>query len=91
MSYPPPLYDGETGEVSATVRATGSGPELTYPNGNRVHYLLISFWDSEAAIREYTGPDIDRAQYFEYDRECLVEPEPTVTHYEVVSAPGLLR
>ncbi|KQZ89952.1 cupin [Phycicoccus sp. Root563] len=39
MSYPPPLYDGETGEVSATVRATDSGPELTYPNGNRVHYL----------------------------------------------------
>ena len=62
-------------------------------DGSRVHFLLISFWDSEAAIREYTGPDIDRAQYFEYDRECLVEPEPTVAHYEVVGAPhsGLLR
>jgi heme-degrading monooxygenase HmoA len=55
--------------------------------GDRVHFLLISFWESEAAIREYAGPDIDRAQYFDYDRECLLEPEPNVTHYEVVGAP----
>jgi heme-degrading monooxygenase HmoA len=55
--------------------------------GNRIHFLLISFWDSEAAVREYTGPDIERARYFEYDLECLVEPEETVTHYEVVRAP----
>ena len=52
--------------------------------GNLVHFLLISFWDSESAIREYAGPDIDRAQYFEYDRECLLDPELSVTHYEVV-------
>lgn len=39
MSYPPPLYDGKSGEVSATIRAGSSEPELVYPNGNRVHYL----------------------------------------------------
>ena len=39
MSYPPPIYDGETGEVSATVRATDVEPEITYPNGNRVRLL----------------------------------------------------
>lgn len=39
MSYPPPIYEGDTGEVSATVRPTDTGPELTYPNGNRVRYL----------------------------------------------------
>ena len=55
--------------------------------GNRVHFLLISFWDSAAAIREYAGADIDRAQYFEYDRECLLEPEPTVAHHDVVGEP----
>ena len=53
--------------------------------GTFVHFLLISFWDSESAIREYAGPDIDRAQYFEYDRECLLDPEPTVAHYTVVA------
>jgi hypothetical protein len=25
-------------------------------------------------------------QYFEYDRECLLDPEPNVTHYEVMLA-----
>jgi heme-degrading monooxygenase HmoA len=57
---------------------------------DRVHFLLISFWDSEAAIREYAGPDIERAQLFEYDRECLLEPEPAVAHYEVVVTPAVV-
>ena len=39
MSYPPPIYDGETGEVSATVRGTDVEPEIVYPNGNRVRLL----------------------------------------------------
>jgi mannose-6-phosphate isomerase-like protein (cupin superfamily) len=39
MSYPPPLYDGEAGEVSATVRPGSAGPDLVYPNGNRVSYV----------------------------------------------------
>jgi heme-degrading monooxygenase HmoA len=50
-----------------------------------VHFLLISYWDSADAIREYTGPDMDRAQYFSYDLECLIDPEPTVAHYEVLA------
>lgn len=39
MSYPPPLYDGQHGEVSATIRPGDDEPDLVYPNGNRVHYL----------------------------------------------------
>jgi quercetin dioxygenase-like cupin family protein len=39
MSYPPPIYDGETGEMTATIRGTDTEPELVYPNGNRVHHL----------------------------------------------------
>jgi heme-degrading monooxygenase HmoA len=53
--------------------------------GKRVHFLLISFWETAEAIRDYTGPDIERAQYFSYDLECLVDPEPNVAHYEVLS------
>jgi heme-degrading monooxygenase HmoA len=49
-----------------------------------VHFLLISLWESAAAIREYTGADMERAQYFAFDLECLVEPEPNVTHYDVL-------
>jgi mannose-6-phosphate isomerase-like protein (cupin superfamily) len=39
MTYPPPLYHGEAGEISATYRPADSKPELVYPNGTKVHYL----------------------------------------------------
>ena len=39
MSYPPPIYDGDTGEVSAWVRSNETEPEIVYPNGNRVRLL----------------------------------------------------
>lgn len=55
--------------------------------GDRVHFLLISFWDSREAIEAYAGQEIDRAQYFDFDRECLLDPEPNVTHYEMLIRP----
>ena len=58
--------------------------------GDRVHFLLVSWWDSREAITAYAGPDIERAQYFPFDLECLIDPEPTVTHYEVVLPPDAL-
>lgn len=60
---------------------------LRRDQGDRAHFLLISLWDSRAAIEGYAGPDIERAQYFPYDRECLLEPEPNVAHYEVLIGP----
>jgi mannose-6-phosphate isomerase-like protein (cupin superfamily) len=39
MTYPDPRYTGEGGQVSATHRAAGHEPDLTYPNGTKVHYL----------------------------------------------------
>jgi heme-degrading monooxygenase HmoA len=56
--------------------------------GDGVHFLLISLWDSREAIEGYAGPHIEQARYFPYDRECLLEPEPNVAHYEVVVAAG---
>lgn len=63
---------------------------LRRAEGDRVHFTLISFWDSREAIQAYAGEDIERAQYFPYDLECLIEPETFVTHHEVevVSVPG---
>ena len=62
---------------------------LRRAEGDRVHFLLISYWDSREAIQAYAGADIEQAQYFPYDRECLIDPEPRVAHYEVVVAPEL--
>ena len=39
MSYPEARYPGDRGEVSATYRPANQAPELTYPNGNKGHYL----------------------------------------------------
>jgi heme-degrading monooxygenase HmoA len=58
---------------------------LRRAEGAAVHFLLLSYWDSADAIREYTGPDMDRAQYFSYDLECLTDPEPMVAHFEVLT------
>lgn len=62
---------------------------LERAEGDRVHFLLISFWDSRQAIQAYAGADIEQAQYFPYDRECLIGPEPKVAHYEVAVAQGI--
>ena len=39
MSYPAPRYSGPNGERTATYRPASQAPELTYANGNTVHYL----------------------------------------------------
>ena len=39
MSYPPPVYHGESGEITATYRPVDTPPEVDNPSGTRVHYL----------------------------------------------------
>ena len=39
MSYPPPRYTGEGGEISATYRPDATAPDFSYANGTTVHYL----------------------------------------------------
>jgi len=53
--------------------------------GEHAHFLFVSFWDSLASIRAFAGDDLERARYYPEDVAFLVELEPTVTHYEVLS------
>lgn len=74
-------------------------PELQATPGNRgvyvlqrlegphAHFLLISLWDSLDVIRAFAGDDVERARYYPEDAVYLLELEPTVTHYEVLTAP----
>jgi heme-degrading monooxygenase HmoA len=48
----------------------------------RMHFLLLSFWESRQAIVAYAGADIAKAHYYDYDLECLIDPAPNVEHYE---------
>jgi heme-degrading monooxygenase HmoA len=61
---------------------------LRRTEGDRAHFLLISYWDSFDAIRRFAGPNLDRAVYYPKDKEFLLELEPTVTHYEVLASSG---
>ncbi len=52
--------------------------------GQEAHFLILTLWQSEAAIKEFAGPDIDKARYYPEDEKLLLELEPKVTHYEVL-------
>lgn len=85
-------YVRETGE--ADFRATpGNRGVLVLRRivGETADFWMISLWDSVEAIRAFAGPDIDRAFYpYPREKEFLLELEPTVAHFEVLSLAGLV-
>lgn len=52
--------------------------------GERAHFLLLSFWESTEAIEAFAGVDIQRARYYPEDEDYLLALEPEVTHYELL-------
>lgn len=61
---------------------------LRRTEGDATHFLLITMWESEAAIEAFAGTPIDQARYYAEDDDFLLEKEPKVTHYEVVGRAG---
>jgi heme-degrading monooxygenase HmoA len=57
--------------------------------GNVAHYLMMSLWSSLDAIIAFAGDDIDLARYYPQDSDYLLEMEPSVTHYQVLTAPEI--
>lgn len=53
--------------------------------GDVTHFLTVTHWASEDAIRGFAGPDLLTAKYYDEDRAFLLEFEPEVQHF-VVSA-----
>ena len=52
--------------------------------GDVVHVEMFTFWEDEAAIRRFTGPELLKAKYYDFDVDFLLELEPEVTHFEVL-------
>jgi heme-degrading monooxygenase HmoA len=52
--------------------------------GGRAEFLLISFWESESAIRRFAGDDISAAVFYSQDDAFLIDRERHVDHFEVV-------
>jgi heme-degrading monooxygenase HmoA len=47
-------------------------------------FLIVSFWESEEAIRAFAGADIERAVFYPEDDRFLVERDNHVAHFDVV-------
>ena len=55
-------------------------------DGDRVRFVMISLWDSLESIRAFAGADEEKARYYPEDAAYLIELEPRVRHYEVLTA-----
>ncbi|HEY1334791.1 MAG TPA: hypothetical protein VGF31_11085 [Myxococcaceae bacterium] len=56
---------------------------------SRADFLLVSFWESESAIRAFAGDPIERARFYPEDDAFLVRRGETVRHLELVHPPAL--
>jgi heme-degrading monooxygenase HmoA len=51
--------------------------------GEHCEIVLISLWESMAAVRAFAGENPERSVYYPEDEQYLLEMEPLVRHYEV--------
>lgn len=50
----------------------------------RAEFFLLSFWDSEQAVRRFAGDDPERAVFYPEDERFLIEQDEHVVHYDVI-------
>jgi heme-degrading monooxygenase HmoA len=48
-------------------------------------FLLLTLWESIAAIKQFAGDDYEKARYYPEDKDFLLELEPAVSHYEILA------
>jgi heme-degrading monooxygenase HmoA len=51
--------------------------------GVEAEFLVVSRWESLAAVKAFAGEDVTRARYYPLDSHYLLELEPNVVHYEM--------
>ena len=52
--------------------------------GDRCGYVLLTLWDSIAAVKAFAGDDVGTAIFYPEDERFLVERDETSSHYDVV-------
>ncbi len=56
---------------------------LMREEGDVVHFLILSYWESMDAVKRFAGDDYERAKYYDEDKDFLLEFERNVQHYYV--------
>jgi heme-degrading monooxygenase HmoA len=54
--------------------------------GDETHFVTMTFWRDELAIRQFAGDSVTQAKYYSEDKDFLLEFEPDAVHYEVVGS-----
>lgn len=54
--------------------------------GDIVHVQMLTFWSDLDAIRRFAGEDHEKAKYYDFDADFLLEFEPGVVHWEAAGA-----
>lgn len=86
-------------EYTALMRSTGLVDYRATPGnrgawvlrrdeGDATHVTMLTIWDSLDAVRAFAGDPVDRARYYDFDADYLLELPETVTHYAVASELG---
>ncbi len=57
---------------------------LRRDEGDVSHFLTVTHWVSEHAIRAFAGDAVLKAKYYPEDADFLLEFEPEVQHFEVI-------
>ena len=52
----------------------------------KAEFLLTTYWESYDAIKAFAGADYENSVYYPEDEKFLLELDPHVTHYEVLSS-----
>jgi hypothetical protein len=56
---------------------------LQRPDGDVVHFEMLTFWDDLDVIEGFAGTPVDAAKYYDFDDDFLIEKEAHVLHFEV--------
>jgi len=75
-----PDYQSVPGNLSVQV--------LRRDDADATHFLTVTHWESEDAIRAFAGNDVLKAKYYPEDADFLLDFEPYVQHYVVTASSG---
>ena len=59
---------------------------LRRADGDVTHFEMLTFWDDIAAVQRFAGLDYERAKYYPFDADYLLEFEPHVRHHGLFDA-----
>lgn len=51
--------------------------------GDVAHFEMLTLWQSIEMISNFAGPNPEIAKYYEFDKNFLLEFEPTARHFEI--------